>query len=90
MSFSSCAPRLYELAGARQGFGDGQQVRLMRFEEAQQRGEQRGFARLRPQLICPDSGQVEEPLRPPLVAERCRKRGEGKRDRVIWCLRRTA
>ena len=56
----------------------------MRFEEAEQRGEQRRLAGPGPQLICPDSGQVEEPLRPTLVAERCRERGEGKSHRIIW------
>ena len=40
----------------------------MRLEEADQRGEQRRVAGSRPKLVCPDSGQVEEPLRPPLVA----------------------
>ena len=62
----------------------------MRFEEAKQRGEQRRVAGPARELIRPDSGQVEEPLRPAFVAERCRKRGEGKRHRIIWCLGRTA
>ena len=54
----------------------------MRLEEADQRGEQApARPRRRAKLVCPDSGQVEEPLRPPFVAKRCRKRGEGKRDR---------
>ena len=50
----------------------------MRFEKPQQRGKKRRLARSGAKLVCPDSGQIEEPLRPPLVAERCRKRGERK------------
>ena len=53
----------------------------MRFEEPQQRGKDRRIVRLGAKLVCPDSGQIEEPLRPSLVAERCRKRGKGKSDR---------
>ena len=64
--------------------GDRQEIRLVRFEEAQQRGEQRRLAGTAAELIRPDSGQVEEPMRPPFVAERCRKRGEGERDRIGW------
>ena len=39
----------------------------MRFEKADQRREQRRLARSRAQLICPDSGQVQEPPRAPFV-----------------------
>lgn len=42
----------------------------MRFEEADKRGEQERLARLRAKLIRPNSGQVDEPLRPPAIAER--------------------
>ena len=56
----------------------------MGFEEAQQLGEKRRIADPVPELIGPDSGQVEEPLRPTLRAERCRQRSEGERDWIIW------
>ena len=36
------------------------------------------------ELVSPDSGQVEKTAGPPLVAERCRKSGEGKGDRIVW------
>ena len=55
----------------------------MRFEEPQQRSKQGRLAHAAPQLIRPDSGQVEEPLRPTLTPKRCRKRGEGKSHRII-------
>ena len=48
----------------------------MRFQEAEQGGEQDGIIRPSPQFVRPDSGQVEEPLRPTLVTERCRQGGE--------------
>jgi hypothetical protein len=47
----------------------------MRLEKGDERGKQHGIGRSFPQLDRPDSGQVEEPLRPPIVAKRCRKRG---------------
>ena len=56
----------------------------MRFQEAKHGGEKRRFAQPGPQLLSPDSGQVEEPLRPTLRAERCRQRSEGERDGIIW------
>ena len=52
----------------------------MRFEECDQRGEQAGSAARAPKFVRPDSGQFEEPPRPPFVAERCRKCGEGERN----------
>ena len=69
--------------------GDGEQIGLVRLEEAQQRGEKRRIARSAPKLVCPDSGQVEEPLRPAFVAKRCRKRGKGEsvRDRLASAVR---
>ena len=42
----------------------------MRFEEADKRGEQERFAHSRAKLVRPNSGQVDEPLRPPVIAER--------------------
>ena len=56
----------------------------MRFEEAQQRREQRWIAGAGAKLASPDSGQVEEPVRPTRVAERCRECGYGK-SREIPC-----
>ena len=49
----------------------------MRFQEAKHGGEKRRFAEPGPQLLSPDSGQIEEPLRPTLGAERCGERSEG-------------
>ena len=57
----------------------------MCFEECDEADEKLRIARLLPKLLCPDSGQVEEPLRPPLVPERCRERGEGNSRGIIWC-----
>ena len=56
----------------------------MGFQETQERGEKRRIIKTIPELAGPDSGQVEEALRPTLVAERCGKRSEGERDRIIW------
>ena len=47
----------------------------MRLEEAEERGEKRRLAGAGTELVSPDSGQVEEPVRPTGVAERCRKCG---------------
>jgi hypothetical protein len=49
---------------------DDQEVRLMRFEEADQRREKRRLARSCAKLVRPNSGQVEKPLRPSPVAKR--------------------
>ena len=56
----------------------------MRFEKTPQRREQWRIGRPAPEFIGPDSGQVDEALRPTLGAKRCRKRGEGENNRVIW------
>ena len=60
----------------------------MRLEKADQRAQQCRLARPRAQLIRPDSGQVEEALRPAPVPERCRKRGQtqdgGIAGGMIW------
>jgi hypothetical protein len=64
---------------------NGEQIGLMRFEESQKRREKRGIIEPAPELVSPDSGQVEEPLRPPVVPKRCRERGEGNSRGVIWC-----
>ena len=39
----------------------------MPLEKADDRREQRGIGRAAAQLICPDSGQVQEPQRAPFV-----------------------
>jgi hypothetical protein len=57
----------------------------MRFEEAQDGYQQRWFGCSAAKLVSPDSGQVEEPLRPALLTKRLGKRGEAERNRVIWC-----
>ena len=56
----------------------------MRFEEAQQGREQHGIGGALTELASPDSGQVDEPLRPTFAPKRCRQRGEGKSHRIIW------
>ena len=48
----------------------------MRLKKQQQGDQQRRLPRPGTQFIRPDSGQVEEALRPPFVAKRCRKRGK--------------
>ena len=58
----------------------------MRLEKAQQRGEQGRIGCPRAKLVRPDSGQVDEPLRPPLGPKRCRKRGEGNSNRIVWTM----
>jgi len=56
----------------------------VRFEETQQSDEKCRIRGSAPQLVGPDSGQVDEALRPTLRPKRCRKRGERERDRIIW------
>jgi two-component system cell cycle response regulator DivK len=56
----------------------------VRFEETQQRGEKRRISGPGAKLVRPDSGQVEEPLRPPPAAERCGERGKGESNRIVW------
>ena len=58
----------------------------MRLQKGDQGAEERRLPSSAAKLVCPDSGQVEEALRPALVAKRCRKRGKGKSHRIIWCL----
>jgi hypothetical protein len=71
------APRLYEQIGAdAKLFANSEQVRLMCLEEADEGGEQGRLVSTCSELVCPDSGQVHEPLSPPLLTKRCRKCGE--------------
>jgi hypothetical protein len=68
-------PRVYEgLRPDSKLFRNIEQIRLVGFQEPQQRREQGRLARPRTQFIRPDSGQVEEPAGPAFVAERCGKR----------------
>jgi len=55
----------------------------MRFQKANQGGKQVWVGGAAPQLLCPDSGQVEEALRPAALSERCRKRGKGERVGIV-------
>jgi len=64
---------------------DSNEIGLKGLEEPDQRSEDHRVPRTLPQLFRLDSGQVEEPLRPSLVGERCSKRGQRKRQRVIVC-----
>ena len=55
----------------------------MRFEEAEQRREQVRLSGALTKLFSPDSGQVDEPLRPTLFTKRCGKRAKREGDGVI-------
>ena len=70
--------------------GDGEEIRLVRFEEANERGEHGRFVDAAAKLACPDSGQVDEPMSPPRVTKRCRKRGKGKCLSIDWRIRTQA
>ena len=73
-------PCLYEIGGRHAKLlRNRNEVRLMRFEEAQQCHEQNWIVRACPQLASPDSGQFDEPLRPPLITKRCGKRTKRER-----------
>lgn len=56
----------------------------MSLEEAKQSGEEFRLSGAGAELIGTDFGQIEELLRPTLVTERCRQRGEGKRHQIVW------
>ena len=58
----------------------------MRLKEGDQRRKQSRIASLAPKLVCPDSGQIQEPLGPAVVRKRCRKRGKGNREWIVWRL----
>ncbi len=49
--------------------------------------QQSWFVRPVPQFVCPDSGQVEEPLGAAFVGQHRRERGESEGIRVVWCLK---
>ena len=82
------APRLYEQARRNAKLtGHGDEVRFVRFEEPDKRGEYRGLADAAAELVCPDSGQVDEPTGPACVTKRCRKGGKGKCMSIDWRIR---
>ena len=58
----------------------------MRFQEGNQRREKLRISGAAAQLACPDSGQVQEPVRAPFVGNDGRKSGKRDRRRVIWRL----
>jgi len=58
----------------------------MRLEKLDQRGEEPRFAGPTPELVRPDSGQVEEALRPLRLVERCGKRRKCKGIGIGWSL----
>ena len=58
----------------------------MGLKKSDQRREQPGLACSSPQLLCPDSGQVQEPHRAPFVGKRGRKGCERERLGIVWRL----
>jgi hypothetical protein len=57
------------------------------FEKAKQRRKELGLAEPRAKLVCPDSGQVDEPLGASSVTKRCRKCSKGGSFWVSWRIR---
>ena len=53
---------------------NGEEVGLVRFKEADECAEQGRLADPIAEVICPDSGQVQEPPRAPFVGQRRSKR----------------
>jgi len=58
----------------------------MRFEKTNQPGEERRVTSPAPKLVCPDSGQVEEPAGPAVVKKRCSQCCKRKCLRIGWRL----
>ena len=85
MSFFEAVARLYELFRlAAKSLRDVDQIGLVRLKKAQDGCEQFRLPCPRAQLVSPDSGQIDKPLRPTLVTERCGKRAKRESDGVIW------
>jgi hypothetical protein len=85
------SPRLYEDFGRNAKLlRNRDEIRLVRFQEPDQSGKQGRLSRPAAKLVCPDSGQIDEPLGPPRLTKRCRKRGKGKSDSIGWSRRRHA
>ena len=73
MSFFELPPSLYEDFGLHaKRLRDLEQVRFVGLEEPKERRQQLRFRRTAPQLVSPDSGQIDEPLRPTFTPKRCR------------------
>ncbi len=78
-------PRLYQrLWRNLQLLRNGEQVRLVGFEEADQRHQEFQIGRSRPEFVCPDSGQVEEPSGPPFVGHSRPQRHQRQSVRISW------
>ena len=76
------APSLYEhIRRNAKLLGNGEEVGLMRFQAADRRSEERGLGDSAAKFVCPDSGQVDEPLGASSIPKRCGERG--KRD-SLW------
>ena len=85
MSFFEAVARLYELFRlAAKSLRDVDQIGLVRLKKAQDRCEQFRLPGPRPQLVSPDSGQIDEPLRPTLVTAGWGTRATRESDGVIW------
>ena len=56
----------------------------MRFKEADQCGEKHRIAGPAAKLVCPDSGQVDEPLCPPRITKRYSQCSECEGVRIGW------
>jgi two-component system, cell cycle response regulator DivK len=66
-----------------QCLGAGDQIGLMRFEEAEHCGEHRSLAGAMPQIVGRKPGQVEQALRTLRIAQRPAERLQSKRLRVL-------
>jgi len=65
-------PRLYEVHWPNAKFSrHGKEIGLVGFQEAKQGREKHGLGGAPSQLVRPDSGQIDEPLRPTLTPKRC-------------------
>lgn len=53
-----------------QRFRAGQQIRLMRFEERENRGEKSRLSQPLPQIVGGEAGEREQPLRPRFLRKR--------------------
>ena len=76
--------RLYELdRGNSKLGGNRKEIRLVRLEEAKKRRKQCRIRCPLSQLSDPNSGHIEESLRPSCVTKRCGKRGKRKDNRIL-------